>query len=191
MKHDQRGFSLVELIVAVAIISILIGVGVRNLGVVQKYRVRECQDKLINAIQAHKIDALSKSVKNGSGSQCSDVTSMDSYLEIKRDNGFYYVTSYMPGTNRATTKISKSKAVKISYTVGGSATEIADGTSLYIGFNRATGAFLPYTNSPSKEYIEEIAVGYDGSNSGSVSNYAYGRFVKLQGQTGKILRITK
>ena len=73
MKHDQRGFSLVELIVAVAIISILIGVGVRNLGVVQKYRVRECQDKLINAIQAHKIDALTKSVSNNSAAQSSDV----------------------------------------------------------------------------------------------------------------------
>lgn len=181
MRRDQKGFSLVELIIVVAILAIILGIGVRNLGVIQQYNNRETQDKLINAIKAHKVDALSKSVKNNGEAVCSDVTKMDAYLKIEKDGSFYYVTSYMPGSNRNPARITKSRGTKIYFVLDNAAagTEILAASPLYLSFNRSTGAFLPYTNAGgTKSYVTGLII----------TTGSYQKFVSLEGKTGKVLR---
>lgn len=183
MEHNNKGFSLVELIVVMAVMAILISVGVRNLGVLDTYRTRECKDKIESALKNSKIDCLSKSKSNTStaytGAKGSAVTA-DAYLEIKYENKSVYVTKYLPEKNGGPTtagiseKVSKGKNTVIKYKVNGAEETLSDGETLTIGYNRSSGAFLPI--NAAGEYCEEIII-----QAGTKT-----RTIHLETKTGKI-----
>ena len=183
MKRNDKGFSLVELVIVMAVMAILISIGVRNLGVLDTYRTRECKDKIVSALKNNKIDCLSKSKSNTStaytGAKGSTVTA-DAYLEIKYENKSVYVIKYLPEKNGGPTtasiaeKVSKGTNTTIKYKVGSTEETLADGESLMIGYNRSTGAFLPINASGT--YCEEIIV-----QAGTKT-----RIIHLETKTGKI-----
>ena len=61
MKDDNRGFSLVELIVVVAILAILLGVMAANIGRISGYRAKECRTKVVSSLENGRLVTLSKS----------------------------------------------------------------------------------------------------------------------------------
>lgn len=170
MKQDNKGFSLVELVIVLAIMAILITIGVRNLGVLDTYRCRECQTAIVSALQNNKVYCLSKSYSN-----TSDVTSADTYLQIKYENKKVYLVTHVKGADTKTEVISKGSNTEVGYrkTSGSNIVYLADNGHIEIGFNRSSGAYLPTSGT---DYYTNLYV--------KTGNKV--RDIKLETKTGKV-----
>lgn len=173
MRKDNSGFSLVELIVVIAMMVILTAVGGAWIGRISGYRARECASKVTSSITSLKVQALSKAVDHG-----------DVYCRIhKKSDGKYYVET-KAGNIQEDIQVGKSSSLKISYTLSsGYVQEVTDSDELYISYARNTGALIYspdgsnwYINVPSNE-VKKI----------SVSNGTRNYDIDIVAKTGKIL----
>lgn len=142
MKKDNKGFTLVELVVVIAMASIFIGIFVLNIGRITGYNAKECYKKVQSAITAEKINTLGKAKFTG-----------ERYLQIYRntaDDRIYVQTVTNANTSGVTaavedkTKLTKRSGVKIGYELsdGTAVSDVTEGSMLNICFNRATGAMV-------------------------------------------------
>lgn len=142
-KKNHKGFSLVEMIVILAIMAIVTaGAGV----IVYNYKswnVSECMQEIDVGLAEAKVDCMSK-VSGG-------------LLLSRGSDGCYY----MKISDKEEQKIGDDQ-VKIYYTDSdsGSEIEITDSKTLFISYNRATGAFEPIeTNAAGTSvYCKEIKI---------------------------------
>lgn len=136
MKKNNAGFSLVELIVAVAMLIVLTGVGAYGISQLTGFRAREAADKITSSLSENKIETLGKAKSSGGMA-----------WEIYRDDRDYYVrTVYDIGGSEYTGKEEKVNDGNVTVFVG---RKVGAGTSLHamedketyrIYFNRSTGA---------------------------------------------------
>lgn len=161
MKKDNKGFSLVELIVVVAILSILVGVMAYNIGRLSGYRAKECRSKVMSSLDNGRTMSLSKS-RGGS-----NLDNTNTYLVFFKNSadGSNYCLSVEEGVVKDVKKISKGN-VTLEYSYTQDATsgtpvpvlgleknlsmntatatlEAARDGGLKVGFSRQNGAFLP------------------------------------------------
>lgn len=128
MKKNNKGFSLVELIVIIAIMAVLVGGVASYIGSLGNAKARKCAKELQSHIAETKVCAMSRSN-----------ASMTVYAD---DTGVYIDT--VQGSSTETIKIAD-KGVKVSYRNSrGSTTYIQVGTTaadgLTLNFDRASGA---------------------------------------------------
>lgn len=137
MKKDNAGFSLIELIVVIAIMVIVAGIGAAWIGNISGYRARECSGKISSSLTSSKIKALSKERKTG-----------DAYWELylDSDNKYYVNVRYPDYESGAITydedisKVGKTSNITVKYTdVDGEHTVDAH-NSLILCYDRSTGA---------------------------------------------------
>ncbi len=131
-RMAQKGFSLVELIVAIAILSVLLGLMANNIDALNGYRARKCKNLLANSISELKVKTLSKAASNGK-----------IYMVVYKDGKKIYRKTYVNGTPEEPVEIGN----RIGIRYGGNSittTEIGDEATgaLLICFDRSTGAFL-------------------------------------------------
>jgi len=126
MKKDNRGFSLVELIIIVAIMAILIGVMAANIGRISGYRAKECRTKVVSSLENGRVMTLSKA--RGNNFWTGD-TSTDTYLVFfyYRRNGSNYCLTVVNNEVTDVKKISKGK-VTLKYSTTKAETD--DGTAV-------------------------------------------------------------
>lgn len=135
---DNKGFSLVELIIVVAIMAILLGMVFYSFSLMVGQYARECANNTSAVLDKEKNYALAKSA------------TVDCYVEIvKRENDGYYARYYVPKSAitqnewvlEEEQKLGKHK-VEMTFTLEntGDVTLDAD-TSVKIVFNRSSGAF--------------------------------------------------
>lgn len=190
--RDNKGFSLLELIITIAILGVLITFGLSKTQVIFGYNAQEAYKKTMSAISAGKVQALSKSkltsnsisVKEcvnapaGSGSHVNEMV----YTVIYKDGNSIYTKTYVCG--KAIVEDGEKiggKGVVISYTLdGGTQVALGDGEAngLMLSFDRSTGGFLP---SESNKYVREIHV------SGGTREYV----ITLLPKTGKVVKMGK
>lgn len=147
MKKDNRGFSLVELIVVIAIMAVMVGILVFSMSILTGAQAREC---------AQKVSSQLDSTKTGSMSRYDETMELsylekDSIEEVNSDGFYtkssvYSINKYAAGyeiTEPVYRKVGTSKVKVTVYLKDGSSYEIGKdaGNTITVGFNRASGAF--------------------------------------------------
>lgn len=140
---DNKGYSLVELVIVLAIIAVLGGMAIYSISLLIGQYARECANNTSAVLDKEKNYALTKSA------------TVDCYVEIvMRDDDGYYARYYVPGSAITQTewvlleeqKIGK-KSVSMVATLENTGTgaahdvTIEEGTSIKIVYNRSSGAF--------------------------------------------------
>lgn len=139
MRKENKGFTLVEMVITVSIFAILLGILVPSLNSIIGFRVQRATNSIASALDKTKIEASNRLVG-------------EMMLE-RREDGYYISYIIDRGKvngkenikwNEDEEKIAPSKT-SISYKVdgGNEAKEMSKGERLIITYNRATGAFLP------------------------------------------------
>ena len=83
---DDRGFSLVELIIVVAIMAVMGGFLFYGFSLLTGQNAKECANDLAAALNKEKNQALTKSA------------TVDCYLELMHKSDGYYVRYYIPAS---------------------------------------------------------------------------------------------
>lgn len=151
-RIDNRGLSLIELIVVVAILGILSVSSISYLGLLSNHSAKETATKLKTAMTEARTEAMSKSQAS---------------LQIYEEDSEYFVELTVNGTPQSPVKIGTSK-VKVTYKKTRPADdvfEIKDAEQLVIEYDRDTGAFKPIgTDGSGNVYCKSITVTSGGKN---------------------------
>ena len=138
----NKGFTLVELIIVVAIFTILLGIAIPSLDSILGFRVNRAANSIAAALDRTKTEASNRLVG-------------EMMLEKKSDG--YYISYYLDrGKGGSTSNVKQDQPEKIapartiiSYTTDTDSTDrvMNVGDKLIITYDRATGAFLPIQGS--------------------------------------------
>lgn len=184
MKNDQ-GFSLIELLIIVAIISILVGMVVVKGDVIFSYNAQEANKKVVSTLSTGKVQVLSKSKLVSSNTSVKTGTTVNPvveaegvYIEFFVEGNSIYTKTYDKGTAIGEKAKIGSKGVVLSIKLDDNSEEVltgGEGEGIMFSFDRSTGAFLPYKDG---KYVKEIHV------SGGRREY----IIKLMPKTGKVVK---
>lgn len=168
--RDDKGFSLVELIVIIAIMGVVITFGVVRSEVIFSYNAQEAYKKVMSTLATEKTQVLAYSTLastesvhlSSTGAVNPIVESKGVYIEFYVDGNSIYTTTYVKGTEKSTeAKKVAGKGVTMICKVkdGGAFRDVpvsgGKGSGICFSYDRSTGAFLPYMDG---KYIEEIHV---------------------------------
>lgn len=135
-KKDDRGYSLIELLMVIAIMAIFIGFITYSFALVSGKEAKKCANNISIALDKTKNYSLVKSGTN------------DVYLAIKKDgNNGYLAEYYFPKKPLSAeyrlydSELISKKADEISCNVNGNVYMIEGNTELRIFYDRITGAF--------------------------------------------------
>lgn len=145
MKNN-KGFSLIELIIVIAILSVLTGVSAVGLGYLYSTNVKSSIKKVDSSLQKVQSYTVSKSVGG-----------KDIGLKLKKKaDGFY--AEYMGIPNLSEEKFGE-KNLKVYYmdSTGAGWTEVTAVNDLKVYYDRATGGLQPLSGTGSSAiYISKI-----------------------------------
>lgn len=156
-KMSNKGFTLVELIVVVAIFTILLGITVPSLNSILGFRVNRAANSIASALDRTKIEASSRLVGEMKLEKRADGYYISYYLDRGKVGGASHVTEDDPE------KIAPART-EISYTSSdGSSHVMAAGDSLILTYDRATGSFLPIQSTviSQEEILNDLKAGKD------------------------------
>ena len=156
-KMSNKGFTLVELIVVVAIFTILLGIAVPSLNSILGFRVNRAANSIASALDRTKIEASSRLVGEMKLEKRADGYYISYYLDRGKVGGASHVTEDDPE------KIAPART-EISYTSSdGSSHFMAAGDSLILTYDRATGGFLPIQSTviSQEEILNDLKAGKD------------------------------
>ena len=154
----NKGFTLVELIIVVAIFTILLGIAIPSLDSILGFRVNRAANSITAALDRTKTEASNRLVG-------------EMMLEKKSDG--YYISYYLDrGKVGSTSNVKQDQPEKIapartiiSYTTDTDSTDkvMNVGEKLIITYDRATGAFLPIQNGviSQDEILTKLNAGED------------------------------
>ena len=124
MKKNNKGFTLLELIVIIAILAVVVGLAVVSLSPILSTAAKQAAVTAKSKIYQCKTDCLAKDADK-------------TCLVLSNDEG-YLVATYYEGdltTELSSEKLTNRKAI---LTYGG--TELSEGQKLFINFNKSTGS---------------------------------------------------
>lgn len=152
MKMNNKGMSLVELMVVIAIITILGGVGIMGVNAMTGKPAQKCAQQIVYSLEKHRTSTMGKvSAK---------------YVLTRDANGDIYAIEYLsnndtidPTTDQASKiKLGDSKMKITFWQVGSSAAtlySLESGNGLVLEFDRSSGAFKKQDDG---SYCTEIIV---------------------------------
>ena len=154
----NKGFTLVELIIVVAIFTILLGIAIPSLDSILGFRVNRAANSITAALDRTKTEASNRLVGEMMLEKKSDGYYISYYLDRGKVGGTSNVKQDQPE------KIAPARTI-ISYTTDTNSTDkvMNVGDTLIITYDRATGAFLPIQNGviSQDEILTKLNVGED------------------------------
>lgn len=129
MKRNNRGFTLVEIIIVVAIIGALTGIISMSISSVYSTKARRCASEMDAFISMCKVNVMSRA---GTIAITLDVD----------DNGCIRGTYYENGVSKDSRVFSDAN-VSATFTVNGVTTDLSPTDTLTLSFDRNTGGFKP------------------------------------------------
>ncbi len=161
MKKNNKGYTLVELIVVLAIMAVLVGVISYSIGLVFRNRSREAASDFNAMLVATKISTLSGEFHTNAGG---DTESPELFLEYSTVEDIYYGELYtVSDTEAIQTEDLGNGELDISYTttstagVTGAAVPIT--TSINFVYDRETGALIEFNFAPTTD-IQRITLDF-------------------------------
>ncbi len=149
MRRNHRGFTLVEVIVVVSILSALTGIISLSVSSVFSVRVRRCATEINAFISMCKVNSMSR------GGDIRIVLDVDDNGGIR---GRYYEDG-SPGAEPKSTEIFSDANVSAEFTVGGVTTALSSDNPLTLSFDRSTGGFKPCAMAGTEKiYCTSISV---------------------------------
>lgn len=140
MKRDNKGFSLVEMIIVIAILVVVSGIVVIGIGAAVSKPAEECARKMQQSLQSARVYTMGK---------------MKLTIKFYVDDGCVYVQETATSADGTTTSKNPvkigAKGVKVSYHLEGTpSTSYSELTSapLTFSFDRSTGGFSGTECSP-------------------------------------------
>ncbi len=148
MRKDNRGMSLIEVVIVVAIIAVIGAVMTVGLSSFLSKPAEECASKLSTALKAARVSTMGKQ------SVVLKLYEKDDYIYLREE-----ITASGGTTETKDIKIGE-KGVEVTYTTSDGTSGIALGgaaSPLVFQFNRPTGGLKPISASPNI-YCEEVLV---------------------------------
>ncbi|MEG0962303.1 MAG: prepilin-type N-terminal cleavage/methylation domain-containing protein [Lachnospiraceae bacterium] len=162
---NQKGISLVELIVVIAILAVVTAVVTISIGTLSSWNVTSCMERLETTLSRTKVDAMSKE---------------NIIVTLKQNAKGEYV---IKETGRQEEIIGKS-SLTVSYIDSLSVEHPIDTTGFMLTYDRASGALKPIIQEVKN--TGEIIYQWDGSN------YLYCSKIKItNGHSTQILVLVK
>lgn len=169
MKMNNKGLSVVEMVVVISIMAVLSGMIAIGLGSVFSKPADECAEKVYNAINNTRLITMGKN---------------EASIEISTDGTYIYVTEKSKKLNN--TEDSRrypvsEKNVKVEYALTGEGTDmwttLTSASPIILSYNRASGAFKPKSTAPEGDiYYERLRI----------SKGSKERIITLYSNTGKV-----
>lgn len=177
MKNKNAGFSLIELIIVIAVMVIVVGIGASWIGRISGYRARECNSKVQSTLTGSKVKALSKQKNTG-----------DAYWELYKDSGDnrYYVKTHYPNygagaSDEEVVKVGKSSNLTIKYTDKNGEHTVDASSPLKLCYDRSTGAIYVIEGGAVKKGADDLNISKITTSIGSRSYHT-----EIVAKTGKV-----
>lgn len=192
-KSKNQGYSLVEMVVVIAIMAIVVTTAGLSISLVSGRKVKKCADEIVSTIERTRVLSLGKDQGQVEFILSQDETTKEYRVRIYQGASADPVVNRVVGKEPIKIKVffsngtaMETDGVELSSIQGNTphATHASSEKGLRLVFNRASGAFEKGTNavgSDVKTYCDKIVV--EGS----------GRTIEITtvGPTGKILQEAK
>ena len=157
MRQKNKGFTLVEMVITVAIFAILLGILVPSLNSILGFRTQRAANSIASALDKTKIEASNRLVGE---------------MKLEKLDDGYYISYYLDrGKVGTESNVEQDQAEKIapartliSYVTDNNETyQMETGDSIVLTYDRATGGFLPLqeTTWTQKAILAELDAGKD------------------------------
>lgn len=157
MRQKNKGFTLVEMVITVAIFAILLGILVPSLNSILGFRAQRAANSIASALDKTKIEASNRLVGE---------------MKLEKLDDGYYISYYLDrGKVGSESNVEQNQAEKIapartliSYVTDDNEThQMKTGDSIVLTYDRATGGFLPLqeTTWTQKAILAELDAGKD------------------------------
>ena len=157
MRQKNKGFTLIEMVITVAIFAILLGILVPSLNSILGFRAQRAANSIASALDKTKIEASNRLVGE---------------MKLEKLDDGYYISYYLDrGKVGSESNVEQDQAEKIapartliSYVTDDNEThQMKTGDSIVLTYDRATGGFLPLqeTTWTQKAILAELDAGKD------------------------------